>query len=381
MTKHCLIISASIGGGHVSAALALEQAFAQHPETQDWRVEHLDLINFTYVGFRRLYRDAYFDLVNRVPDFVDWFGRQLEQNHTGRQQRLLSRLSRIASRRLARYIKNHQPDIIIHTHFLAPALLNKARYAHIPQYCVVTDYGAHRIWYHSHLQGYFVACPEVAVHLRSYDIPSEHIHTTGIPIKQSFKSVLGQDDARQRLNVSGQSLLFLASGIKATVVRDLLQQLRQLSLDLDIFIICGRSPELQNVVRRSLQGYRGRSRFHQIGYSQDLPLYMAAADLLIGKPGGLTSSEALATALPMAIVSPYPLQEEANANYLLENGVAMRIEPLSVFGFKLERFLNEAPRQQHMRQAALQLAKPQAADHIVDYLSQASHEGRDQSRS
>ena len=80
---------------------------------------------------------------------------------------------------------------------------------------------------------------------------------------------------------------------------------------------------------------------------------MAAADLLIGKPGGLTTSEALAAGLPVAVVSPYPLQEEANANFLLEHGAGLRLEPLTVTPYKLRNFFADDARRKAMRRAAL----------------------------
>jgi processive 1,2-diacylglycerol beta-glucosyltransferase len=92
---------------------------------------------------------------------------------------------------------------------------------------------------------------------------------------------------------------------------------------------------------------------------------MAAADLILGKPGGLTTSEALAAGLPFAVVNPYPLQEEANTTFLLEHGVGFRIEPLSVLEYKLKRFLLDPNRRQNMQQQALRLAKPNAARQII----------------
>ena len=101
------------------------------------------------------------------------------------------------------------------------------------------------------------------------------------------------------------------------------------------------------------------------GTVDDVPLRMAAADLALTKPGGLTTSEALAAHLPLLLVSPYPLQEEANADFLLENGAAARVEPLSTFTFKLRRLLDEPDRLNAMRQAAARLARPQAAADVA----------------
>src|SRR5690606_10703855 len=83
------------------------------------------------------------------------------------------------------------------------------------------------------------------------------------------------------------------------------------------------------------------------------------------KPGGMTISEALAAGLPLVLVNPYPLQEEANANALLENGAAVRVDPLTTFPLKLRRLLEDRDRLSAMRSAALRLAKPEAAIGVV----------------
>jgi processive 1,2-diacylglycerol beta-glucosyltransferase len=119
------------------------------------------------------------------------------------------------------------------------------------------------------------------------------------------------------------------------------------------------------LVKAHLGDYQGLIQFRVLGFTLDMPRLMASADLLVGKPGGLTTSEALAAGLPFAIVQPYPLQEEANANYLLEHGAGMRIEPLTLLTHKLRSFFEDQQRREQMRAAALRLAKPEAARTVV----------------
>src|SRR5690606_4845591 len=109
----------------------------------------------------------------------------------------------------------------------------------------------------------------------------------------------------------------------------------------------------------------GPVHFKVLGYVDDVPSYMAAATLAVTKPGGLTSSEALAAGLPLLLVNPYPLQQEANANALLENGAAVRVEPLSTFALKLRRLFEDPERMTTMRAASLRLARPNAANTVA----------------
>jgi processive 1,2-diacylglycerol beta-glucosyltransferase len=95
---------------------------------------------------------------------------------------------------------------------------------------------------------------------------------------------------------------------------------------------------------------------------------MAASDILLGKPGGLTTSEALARGLIFVIVNPIPGQEERNSDHLLEEGVAIRCNNLPVLAYKLDRLLGDSSRMDNMRANARRLARPHAARDIVTKL-------------
>lgn len=360
-----LIVSASIGGGHVAAARALsEAACAEGLEPQ-----HVDLLSYTAPGFRRLYRQTYFDLVRTAPDFVDWLGKRLDrrpQEQRTRQERVMSRLTQLLSRSLIRLVRVRAPDIIVHTHFLPPAIVRAGRFA-IPEAVVVTDYAAHNLWLQPGIGRYFVATQEVAAHLQGVGVGGERVRVSGIPISPHFRSLDTKAAARAALGLAAERdvLLLMASGLEPTTFRSLLSWLQELRWPLTVFVICGRSQELVGVAERELLGYSGLITFLVLGFVEDIPRYMAAADLLVGKPGGLTTSEALAAGLPFGVVSPYPLQEEANANFLLERGVGFRLEPLTTLPYKLGHFFKDGRRREEMQARARALAQPEAASHVI----------------
>ena len=374
--KRILIISASIGGGHVAAARALETAFLE----RGTEVTHVDLLDYTSKPFRRLYGQAYFDLVRTAPEFVDWLGRRLDRTpgeHKSRQEKLRARLTRLVSFHLPRLIKRYDPDLIVHTHFLAPELLSsrlapallqgRDSTTSIPQTIVITDFFAHSFWFQPGIARYFVASEEVAVHLAASGVDPGRIRVSGIPIDLRFSRLEPKREARQILGYPEDRdvALVMAGGLDASLVKTLLASFMSLRWPLMATFIFGRSAELLELATRELAEYEGLVSFDILGFSKDVPTYMSAADLLVGKPGGLTSSEALAAHLPFAIVQPYPLQEEANTSYLLENGTAMRIEPLSVLNHKVKHFFETPELQERMRSSAQRIAKANAAREIV----------------
>jgi len=363
-----LILSASIGGGHVAAGRALANGFV----ARGAQVEHVDLLEHTAAPFRRLYRQAYFDLVRTVPDLVEWLGRRLDRHPSElrtTQQQLRARLVRLLSYEVPRIIDRYRPDVLVHTHFLGAEIVSGRlkRHRALPQVEVITDFFAHSFWLQPGIARYFVATEEVRVHLLAAGVDAHRVRVTGIPIDPSFGALPDSAQARARLGIdpSRELLLVLAGGMDTDDLRTLLQQLRGFRWPLQVMVVCGRSTESAVLARDLVAEAPGPTSFDVRGFVDDMATLMAAADLAVTKPGGLTSSEALAAGLPLMLIRPYPLQEEANANVLLEHGVAVRVEPLSTFGHKLRRLLEEPERRSAMRAATKSLARPNAADDIA----------------
>lgn len=358
-----LILSASIGGGHVAAARALEAAFGAAGDP----CLHVDLLDYTSAPFRSLYRRSYFELVRTAPDLVDWLGKRLDRRPgeaPSRAGRVRARLSRLVSYQLPRMLRAYRPDLLVHTHFLPPEIVSTLHRPSLPrQAVVVTDFGAHALWMQRGIERYFVAAEEVAVHLRASAIDAERVEVTGIPIDPLFAQLPSRDDARAWLGLptDRDQLLLMAGGMERRTLATLLAGLDDLRWPLDATVVCGRSPDLLDVATAAAERLRGLVRLRPLGYSREIPLWMAAADMVAGKPGGLTVSEALAASVPFAVVQPYPLQEEANATYLLEHGAGVRIDPLTTFGHKVVRVLGDEERRAAMRAAARRIGRPDAA--------------------
>lgn len=358
-----LILSASIGGGHVAAGNALTFAF----EELGVEAHHADLLEYTALPFRRLYRQAYFDLVRTVPDLVEWIGRRLDRpsERATVQRRLRARVVRLLSYEVPRIVDRYQPSVVVHTHFLGAEIISGRvrRRRPLPQAVVVTDFVAHALWLQPGVARYFVATDDVRAQLLSAGVNDHRIRVTGIPIDLRYSALDGARVARDALEK--EHLLVLASGLGAEILRRILAQLKEFRWPLVVTVVCGRSSELVRVAAEAVAEHDGPVTFEVRGFVTDMPDLMSRSTLAITKPGGLTSSEALAARLPLMLVSPYPLQEEVNANVLLENGCAVRVEPLSTLSHKLRSLLEEPERLAGMRQAAGRLAKPEAARDVA----------------
>ena len=96
---------------------------------------------------------------------------------------------------------------------------------------------------------------------------------------------------------------------------------------------------------------------------------MTAADLFVGKPGGLTTSEVLAKGVPMVVINPIPGQEERNSDHLLEQGAAIRCNNLPALAYKIETLINTPEKLASMSENARMMGKPDAAFLVVDRLA------------
>ena len=145
-----------------------------------------------------------------------------------------------------------------------------------------------------------------------------------------------------------------------------MRRLLELQHPAQTVVICGKSEELSSRITEIVGA--NNPAFRVLGYTTRMHELMGMSDLFIGKPGGLTTSEALACGLPMAVISPIPGQEERNSDHLLEEGAAVKFNELTTVTFKIDRLLAHPTRLAAMRQRALLLGRPDAARTVVDTL-------------
>src|SRR5215469_5165115 len=163
------------------------------------------------------------------------------------------------------------------------------------------------------------------------------------------------------------TILISAGGFGVGPIEHLVQSLLGLLHPAQIVAVCGRGKELKTRLDRMASRHLPPNiSLHVTGYTTDMDEYMAAADLLVGKPGGLTTSEALAKGLVFVIVNPIPGQEERNADHLLEAGAAIRCNNLPVLAYKIDQLLESPDKLCAMRVAARKMACPGAARAIVE---------------
>jgi len=371
MLKKVLLLSASAGAGHMRAAEAVEKAFNQFGNVNE--IRHLDVLNYTNKPFRHFYSKAYIDLVNKMPEVPGWMYDKLDQPWKNERRRLA--LDKLNTRPLVKLLRDYQPDLIVCTHFLPAEIVSwlkaKERLAS-RQAIVVTDFDVHAMWLVHHYEHYFVAIEEARVYLEALGIPPAKITLSGIPIDPVFAQKKDKLNMRAKhgLEADRPTILLSAGGFGVGSVEPLIASLKPMKQRAQIIAICGRNEELRKRLLKATakQKLTDTVLIKPIGYTREMDEFMTAADLVLGKPGGLTTSEALAKGLAFVIVDPIPGQEERNSDHLLEAGVAIRCNNLPILSYKLDTLLADRSRMSKMQTAAKKLGHPNSARDIVNRL-------------
>ena len=365
-----LLLSATSGAGHVRAAQALEKAFSARG---DCFVEHIDALQYVSKLFQRIYDKAYISMVQRAPELMGVLYDRTDQPWQHPRRRLA--LDRLNTGPMIRLLKRIQPDLCVATHFLPAEIIawliaKRKLLAH--NAIVVTDYDVHAMWLCRTVDRYYVAIDEAKEYLARIGVPREKLLVTGIPVDPLFAAPVSRSDARKQLGLDATAsvILISAGGYGIGPVEQLVKDLLALQRPWQIVAIAGKSEKtkkrLEEMAREAGKLQSGSPRLCAVGFTSEMDKYMAAADLMVGKAGGLTTSEALARALPTALIEPIPGQEERNADHLLEAGAAIRCNNLPAAAWKIAALLDDAKRLARMRDAARGLGKPGATDRIAE---------------
>jgi processive 1,2-diacylglycerol beta-glucosyltransferase len=365
--KKILLLSVSAGAGHMRAAEAI-RAFAAKDETKI-EATHLDVMNFVPAGFRKIYTDFYINLVNKYPTTWGYLYQVTnEAEPDSFMQRMRRQVERLNTRALLKEIATIKPDAIICTHFLpAEILANAIRKARLdcPVWVQVTDFDLHRLWVQENMAGYFAANDEVAFRMRAQGIRATHIHVTGIPIMPAFGQALDRATCAGEygLDPKRTTILLMGGGAGLGSMDTIASRLLALRDDFQLIVMAGKNAAALTALQTLAQAYP--RRLVPQGFTDKVERLMACADLVITKPGGLTSSECLAMGLPMIVNSPIPGQEERNADFLLEQGVALKAFDSITLEYRVDYLLAHPEKLADMRRNAQALGRPNAAKQVL----------------
>ncbi len=356
-----LIATITAGGGHLQAAAALDEAWrAMRPRDT---VEKVDLQKFFSSIHKTVHKAGYEKLVKHAPEV---WGMLFKQTDNPKLVRRLAKWRKTfppgSTMRFIRYLKKFKPDVVFCTHYLPVEILGKAREEFKDKaplaVCIVTDFEAHALWMGEAVDFYCVAAEETKARLVARGAAAENIVVTGIPISGKFSSDVDATAVRRRYGLRDDmpTLLVLGGGFGMGPVAEILTELDKMPQEFQTLVVAGKNEEL----RRELAIHDRKHPTHVLGFVTNMHELMTMSDLIISKPGGLTTSESLAMGKPLFILNPIPGQEAANSDFLLERGAAAKANRVEDLPFRLGQLLASG-KLQDLARSAKALGRPASA--------------------
>lgn len=278
-------------------------------------------------------------------------------------------LYQICGKKLAEYIKDFKPDVIVSTHVFATVVLNIHSKKHKIQakiVSVVTDFTVHPVWEQTTSDYYVVAAESLILEALKKCGSAENVLPFGIPIKEGFSTKIPVLDARKKLKLKDKFTVLIMMGSMGytNAAFDLIKQLDSLDDDLQIVAVCGNNKTLKEKLNKLMLS----KDMVVLGFCDNISDLMDACDCIVTKPGGLSTSEAMAKKLPIILANPIPGQEERNLEFMQSNGVAMTLSDEFTVDKAIYQLIHSPSVKNTLIENSKRLAKPHSTQNLAEFL-------------
>ncbi|MBV8645578.1 MAG: glycosyltransferase [Candidatus Eremiobacteraeota bacterium] len=370
MSKGVLFLSARVGEGHRAAADAVRIRLA----ARGIRGEVVDSYRYAASLFSKVVSDGYIGMVRTIPQLYGFIYDRAERATAAGGFR--SWASEFTARNIRGLMARLQPSAVVCTHAFPCGVMAAYKRLYdpsLPVIGIVTDFVVHPFWMYKNVDAYAVATPEIRATMVGRGIDAARIGVDGIPVDSRFGAVPADRGAlRETMGLprDGAVALVMGGGLGLGPVAKTVRALARTTRPVTQVVIVGKNAKLERRVAEEAK--RNGADVRVLGFVENVFDWMHAADVLITKPGGLTTSEALAAGVPLALLRPLPGQEERNARYLVSRGAALRAaRGDGDLCRAVDAVLGDAEVAARLRTAAAALAHPDAADRIAERIVQA----------
>lgn len=368
-----LIFYASYGGGHLNAAKSINEYISSNYKNTD--IELIDCMKYINKTIEKMTTSAYNEMAKKAP----WaWGRIYADSQKGPLAHISSRSNKIMAIKLLKLLREKNADLIISTHPFGSQMcsyLKRKGKINSKIATIMTDFAPHDQWLigSNFTDYYFVAHDKMKQYLINKNIPEEKVFSTGIPISSRFTEKYDKEKILKEFELSTgkQTILFFGGGeygLGKTKTFKIFENLIQSNENIQVIAIAGKNPEMKKTFEDIVAKYNKSKTVKILSYTDKVPELMSISDLVVTKPGGLTTSESLASHLPMIIINPIPGQEKENAEFLESKGIAIWIRNSNESKIIFELLLSNKEKLENMRKNTNILAKPFSTTEICKIL-------------
>ena len=370
-----LIFYASYGGGHLNAAKSIENCIKNNYKNID--VEMIDCMKYVNKTIEKITTAAYREMAKKMP----WaWGRIYSDAQKGPLAHITSRSNKIMAIKLLQLLRQKNPDLIISTHPFGSQMcsyLKRKNKITAKIATILTDFAPHDQWLvgHESTDYFFVAHDKMKDYLISKNVDKNSIFVTGIPISDRFQKKYDKNEILQQFNLSREkfTVLFFGGGefgLGKTRTSQIFEDfVRETKIhNIQIIAISGKNPKMKDSFEEIVTNNKAKENVVILEFTNKVPELMNISNIVVTKPGGLTTSESLASHLPMVVINPIPGQEEENAEFLESKGIAVWIKKNDNSEKIIESLLSNKEQLQKMKENTKILAKPNSTDDICNIL-------------
>ena len=395
MSKKVLIMSASTGGGHNRAARAIKEELESRTiDNMSIECEIVDSLKLVNNPMDKVISRGYEKSALYTPKAYGSVYRFSETTIASKNEFKTNPLTSLMARKFKHLLNESTPDLIIGTHpfpMIALSTLKKNNNLHSlsrsesfykstkvdipPMISVLTDYTTHSTWIQNEIDYYIVGHEYVKELLVYEGVDSEKVKAFGIPVEKSFLSHRDRETVLTELGLSPEKLTVLLMGgsFGAGNIKETLEDLIAIDRDFQILVITGRNEHLKDKLSKMLDSTIHNKNICLLGYTNKMNDILASIDVLISKPGGLTTTEALLNDVPMIVPYFIPGQEEENLDFLTNCGAALRTTKKYSLPVLLKVLIDDPSRLDNLRKNIKSIRKFDSAVNIsnlvVDILS------------
>lgn len=369
-----LIFTASAGNGHNSTAKRIKEKFIK--EQPDCEVEIVDMYK-SYASKLKAWimEDGYFWICkNWVNLYNKVFKKQEKVKYENRDKLDANKQTYEMLNGMAKKIFSFKPDLIICTYvFAAIALTNLKRAYNIPAKvaCMTLDYGVSPYWECTckGLDYMFITDEYMIQPFLERGFSLSQLHVTGIPISYEFYKQRNKQECRKLLELQDDifTILIMKASFFPIKELDIIKNLSKVKQKIQVVIVNGKDFKSQKLLNKYIKKYKLQHIFHNIGFTNQIPEYFSACDLIIGKAGGLTVTETITSGLPSLIVDKLPQQEIYNKNYLVEAGCALPVTSKTLAS-TINELIDNKDKYQEMVYNTLKIRKTNVIDKFYEIL-------------
>ena len=311
--RKVLIVSASIGTGHMQAARAIEEYWVQ--QEPDAEITHVDFLDTDTLSIDNILKDTYIKMIDVFPMLYDLIYKLSKGEHRGGL--LQTALSWVLKNRMSKLINKIKPDVLVFTHPFpcgAACILKRQGQINVPIMAILTDFSSHQFWMYQQVDTYFVATEGMVQEMTSCGIEESRIHVSGIPVRRAFF-----DDAITDYRMGAPvKVLVMGGGLGMGSLESALKRLDDIGSIDELVVLAGQNTSLYELLLSLSRNMKTKTTVY--GYVSNVSELMRDATLLVTKPGALTCMEAVTMGIPMVFFNAIPGQEDANAEHLERRG-------------------------------------------------------------